>query len=61
MTIRVVVTVIYSKEFHFVLVSFMHSKLLKNILLELNHTFHEIEHKIDQNQFRMELSLVDHC
>ena len=57
MTIRVIVTVIYSKESHLDISQFQAFKALKNILLELNHTFSKIEHKI----FRMELSFVDHC
>ena len=57
MTIRVIVTVIYSKEFHLDISQFQAIKALKNILLELNHTFSKIERKI----FRMDLSFVDHC
>ena len=40
MTIRVIVTVIYSKESHLDIQSF------KNILLKMNHTFSKIERKI---------------
>ena len=46
MTIRVIVTVIYSKESHLDIQSF------ENILLKMNHTFAKIEHKIGPIPFQ---------
>ena len=61
MTIRVIVTVIYSKESHLDISQIQAFKALKNILLKMNHKFSKIEHKLARSILKKCLYVLAIC